>query len=49
MRSSSKERIGRILEMHANDREDLDIVRTGDIVAGVGIKDTKTGDTLCSP
>ena len=48
-RSSSKERIGRILEMHANDREDLDIVRTGDIVAGVGIKDTKTGDTLCSP
>ena len=47
-RSSSKERIGRILEMHANDREDLDIVRTGDIVAGVGIKDTKTGDTLCS-
>ena len=48
-RSSSKERIGRILEMHANDREDLDIVRTGDIVAGVGIKDSKTGDTLCSP
>ena len=48
-RSGSKERIGRILEMHANDREDLDIVRTGDIVAGVGIKDTKTGDTLCSP
>ena len=48
-RASSKERIGRILEMHANDREDLDIVRTGDIVAGVGIKDTKTGDTLCSP
>ncbi len=48
-RSSSKERIGRILEMHANDREDLDIVRTGDIVAGVGIKDTKTGDSLCSP
>ena len=48
-RSSSKERIGRILEMHANDREDLDIVRTGDIVAGVGIKDTKTGDTLCAP
>jgi elongation factor G len=48
-RSGSKERIGRILEMHANDREDLDIVRTGDIVAGVGIKDSRTGDTLCSP
>ena len=48
-RSSGKERIGRILEMHANNREDRDIVRTGDIVAGVGLKDTRTGDTLCSP
>ena len=48
-RSGSKERIGRILEMHANDREDRDEVRTGDIVAGIGLKNTRTGDTLCSP
>ena len=48
-RSGSKERIGRILEMHANNREDRDDVRTGDIVAGIGLKNTKTGDTLCSP
>ena len=48
-RSGSKERIGRILEMHANNREDRDEVRTGDIVAGIGLKNTKTGDTLCSP
>ncbi|MEE2768464.1 MAG: elongation factor G [Actinomycetota bacterium] len=48
-RSGSKERIGRILEMHANDREDRDIVRTGDIVAGIGLKVTRTGDTLCHP
>jgi len=47
-RSGSKERIGRILEMHANDREDRDEVRTGDIVAGIGLKNTRTGDTLCS-
>tara|TARA_B100001146_G_scaffold223759_1_gene239301 strand:- start:318 stop:2249 length:1932 start_codon:yes stop_codon:yes gene_type:complete len=48
-RSGSKERIGRILEMHANNREDRDEVRTGDIVAGIGLKNTRTGDTLCSP
>ena len=48
-RSGNKERIGRILEMHANNREDRDEVRTGDIVAGVGFKNTRTGDTLCSP
>ncbi|MEE3211629.1 MAG: elongation factor G [Actinomycetota bacterium] len=48
-RSGSKERLGRILEMHANNREDRDEVRTGDIVAGIGLKNTKTGDTLCSP
>ncbi len=48
-RTGAKERIGRILEMHANDREDRDDVRTGDIVAGIGLKDTRTGDTLCSP
>ena len=48
-RSGSKERLGRILEMHANNREDRDEVRTGDIVAGIGLKNTRTGDTLCSP
>ncbi len=45
-RTGRKERLGRILEMHANDREDLDIVRAGDIVAGIGLKDVRTGDTL---
>ena len=45
-RTGRKERIGRILEMHANDREDLDIVRSGDIVAAIGFKDVRTGDTL---
>ena len=48
-RTGRKERIGRILEMHANDREDLDIVRAGDIVAGIGLKDVRTGDTLAHP
>jgi elongation factor G len=48
-RTGNKERIGRILEMHANNREDRDEVRTGDIVAGIGLKNTRTGDTLCSP
>jgi elongation factor G len=42
-----KERIGRILQMHANHREDLDEVFAGDIAAAVGLKDTTTGDTLC--
>ncbi len=42
-----KERIGRILRMHANHREDIDTAFTGDIVAAVGLKYTKTGDTLC--
>lgn len=41
-----KERIGRILEMHANSREEIDEVRAGDIAAAVGLKDTTTGDTL---
>jgi len=45
-RTGNKERVGRILRMHANHREDLDAVYAGDIVAGVGLKDTKTGDTL---
>ena len=43
-----KERIGRILQMHANHREDIEIVYTGDIAAAVGFKDTITGDTLCT-
>ncbi|MBP2656164.1 MAG: fusA 1 [Firmicutes bacterium] len=42
-----KERIGRILQMHANHREEIEVVYTGDIAAGVGLKDTTTGDTLC--
>jgi len=42
-----KERIGRLLEMHANHREDVDSVSSGDIVAAVGLKNTTTGDTLC--
>jgi elongation factor G len=44
-----KERIGRLLQMHANTREDLDVVRAGDIVAAVGLKQTTTGDTLSDP
>ncbi|MEG2383604.1 MAG: elongation factor G, partial [Oscillospiraceae bacterium] len=42
-----KERIGRILQMHANHREDLEMVYSGDIAAAVGLKNTTTGDTLC--
>lgn len=42
-----KERIGRILQMHANNREELKEVRAGDIAAAVGLKDATTGDTLC--
>lgn len=45
---NKKERIGRILQMHANHREDIDMVYSGDIAAAVGLKDTTTGDTLCS-
>ncbi len=44
-----KERIGRILQMHANHREDKTAVFAGDIVAAVGLKQTTTGDTLCDP
>ena len=43
-----KERIGRILQMHANSREELNEVRAGDIAAAVGLKDVMTGDTLCA-
>ena len=42
-----RERVGRILQMHANHREDLEIVYSGDIAAAVGLKNTTTGDTLC--
>jgi elongation factor G len=42
-----KERVGRLLEMHANERQDIKSARTGDIVAIGGLKDTTTGDTLC--
>ena len=44
---SHRERIGRILRMHANHREDMDEIHAGDIVAVVGLQDTTTGDTLC--
>ena len=42
-----KERLGRILQMHANHREDIDVVYAGDIAAAVGVKNTTTGDTFC--
>lgn len=45
--TGQRERIGRILEMHANDKKDLDIVRAGDIAAAVGVKEVRTGDTFC--
>ena len=44
-----KERIGRILQMHANHREDMEAAFTGDIVAVVGLKHSTTGDTICDP
>ena len=43
----TNERLGRILQMHANDRKDIDCVYAGDIAAAVGLKNTTTGDTLC--
>lgn len=46
---NKKERVGRLLEMHANSREDVKVARTGDIVALAGLKDTITGETLCDP
>jgi len=45
---SKRERFGRILQMHANDREEIKEVRAGDIAAAVGLKDVTTGDTLCA-
>jgi len=47
--NGNKERIGRILQMHANSREDVDAVFTGDIAAGIGFKNTRTGDSLAAP
>ncbi len=47
--TEKKERVGRLLFMHANSREDVDQVRAGDIAAAVGLKDVKTGDTICDP
>ncbi|MCD7860176.1 MAG: elongation factor G [Firmicutes bacterium] len=44
---NTKERMGRILQMHSNHREDIDVVYAGDIAAVVGVKNTTTGDTLC--
>jgi len=44
-----KERIGRIVQMHANNREEIDEIRAGDIAACVGLKDVTTGETLCDP
>ncbi len=48
-KGSRKERLGRLLLMHANNREDLETIRTGDIVAAVGLKQVTTGDTLSDP
>jgi len=48
-RLDKKERIGRVLQMHANERSELKEVRAGDIAAAVGLKDVITGDTLCDP
>ena len=44
-----RERIGRMMQMHSNSREDIDVAYAGDIVAVAGLKDTTTGDTLCDP
>ena len=47
VRTGKKERFGRIVKMHANKREEIDGIMTGDIAAVIGLKDTRTGDTLC--
>jgi elongation factor G len=48
-RSGKKERISRLYQMHANKQNPIDLVEAGDIAAGVGFKDLRTGDTLCDP
>jgi elongation factor G len=48
-RNNNRERVGRMLLMHANNREDIKEARAGDIVAFAGMKDVRTGDTLCDP
>jgi elongation factor G len=48
-RTNKKERIGRLLQMHANKREELDVIHAGDIAAVVGLKEARTGDTLSDP
>jgi elongation factor G len=45
---NQRERVGRLLQMHANKREEIEDVRAGDIAAAIGLKDTRTGDTLCA-
>lgn len=47
--TGNKERLGRVLRMHANDRTDVTEIEAGDIAAAVGLKDTKTGHTICDP
>ncbi len=49
VRSGNKERLGRLLQMHANTRDDREQIYSGEIVAGIGMKNTKTGDTICDP
>lgn len=46
---TARERFGRIVQMHANKREEIKEVRAGDIAAAIGLKDVTTGDTLCDP
>ncbi len=48
-RTDENERVSRILQMHADDREERDTIHAGDIAAAVGLDDTKTGDTICDP
>ncbi|MFW5996622.1 MAG: elongation factor G [Lentisphaeria bacterium] len=48
-RTGKRERFGRLLQMHANSRQDRDVIYSGDIAAAVGFKDVTTGDTLCDP
>ncbi|HBZ38727.1 MAG TPA: elongation factor G, partial [Balneola sp.] len=45
--TGNKERVGRLLEMHANSKKDIEVAQAGDIVAVVGVKEVYTGDTLC--